>query len=81
VRAEPAAADGGGAVISAAVATTLLFTVENRDFHFYDPVTDFFSERAPFSYIGVGLLLALLAAYLVWQRFKFRISFGVERRE
>lgn len=67
--------------VAAAVAATLRFTVENRNFHFYDPVTDFFSDRAPFSYIGVGLLLALLAAYLIRRRLRFRISFGVERRE
>ena len=81
IRAQPAASEGGGAVISAAVAATLLFTVENRDFHFYDPVTDFFTDRAPFSYVGVGMLLALFLAYLIRRRLRFRVSFGVERRE
>ncbi len=81
VRVDPASSGGGGAVISAAVAATLLFEVENRDFHFYDPVTDFISERAPFSYIGLGLLLALLAGYLIRRRLRLRISIGIERRE
>ena len=75
-----APSDGsGGAVVSAAVATTLTFTVENRDFHFYDPVVDFFSDRAPFSYIGLALIFAAVAVELFRRR--FRISFGVQRRE
>ena len=70
-----------GAVISVAVGTVLTFTVENRNFQFYDPVTDFFSDGAPYSYIGVGLLAALLAVWLLQRRFRFRFSVGVDRRE
>jgi hypothetical protein len=70
-----------GATISPAVATTLLFTVENRDFQFYDSFVDFFQDRAPFSYIALGLIVGLIAVLLIRQRLRFRISFGVERRE
>ena len=80
-RAEPPEAAGGGTVISAAVATTLLFTVENRNFHFYDPLVDFFQDRSPFSYIGLGLLALAVAIELLRRRFRLRISLGVERRE
>ena len=44
-------------------------------------MTDFFSERAPYSYIGLALLLAVLAAQLLRRRFRFRFSVGVDRRE
>lgn len=71
----------GAVTVSGAVAVTLTFTVENRNFHFYDPVTDFFSERAPYSYIGLALLLAVLVAQLLRRRFRFRFSVGVDRRE
>ena len=75
-----APSDGsGGTVVRAAVATTVIFSVENRDFHFYDPVVDFFRDRAPFSYIGLALLLAAVA--VEWFRRRFRLSFGVQRRE
>jgi hypothetical protein len=76
--ADPAA---GRATVSPAVAVTLVFTVENRNFHFYDPLVDFFSDRAPFSYIGLGLLVLAVAIELLRRRFRLRISLGVERRE
>ena len=80
-RAEPGGEPAGGTVISAAVATTLTFTVENRNFHFYDPVTNFFQARAPYSYIGLALLEAASVALFLRRRFRFRFSVGVDRRE
>jgi hypothetical protein len=72
---------GGGAVVSAAVATVLTFSVENRNFHFYDPLVDFFQDRSPFSYLGVSLIGGVAIAYLFQRRFRLRIGFGLERRD
>lgn len=76
----PEEAQEGVAVIGA-VAVTLTFSVENRNFHFYDPLVDFFQDRSPFSYLGVSLIGGLAIAYLFQRRFRIRIGFGVERRE
>lgn len=74
-------AEGTGAVITAAVASTLLFSVENRNFHFYDPLVDFFQDRSPFSYLGVSLIGGVGILYLFQRRFSVRIGIGVERRD
>ena len=77
VRAKPSEdSSTAGTSLRAAVATTLLFSVKNVDFHFYDPVIDFFVGRAPFSYIGTGLLLALSAVYLFQRQYGLDIDFG-----
>lgn len=71
----------GSAVATGAVASTLRFTVKNVNFHFYDPVIDFYGGRAPFSYIGTGMLLGLLAVYLFQRRYGLDINVGVSRKE
>lgn len=73
-------ASAAGTSVRAAVATTLLFSVKNVNFHFYDPVVDFFPDRAPFSYIGTGLLLGLLATYLFQRRYGLDVDFGIRLR-
>lgn len=79
--ASSAESEGAAVGVGAAVASRLTFTVENRNFHFYDPLTDFFSDRAPFSYIGLALLLLAAAIEFLRRRFRLRLSLGVERRE
>ena len=46
-----------------------------------DPVVDFLQERAPFSYIGISMLLGLLAAYIFQRRYGIAINIGVSRRQ
>lgn len=83
LRARTVATEGPGAAgvaITAAVATTVLFSVENVDFHFYDPTLDFLNDRAPFSYVGIGLLVAALAVYLFQMRYGVNVNFGIRLR-
>ncbi len=69
----------GGAAIRAGVATTLDFTVKDLSPGFFDPAVDWFQDRSPFSYIGVGLLVGLAAVQVL--RMQFDFSFEVRRRE
>jgi hypothetical protein len=72
------AAPQGGVGISGAVASTLTFGVRDVNFRPWDPAVGFFRERAPFSYIGVGLIVAALALYLIQSR--YGVDFNVRLR-
>lgn len=78
VRPETTGADGGGVSLNVASAATVLFTVKNVNFHFYDPVVDFYTGRSPFSWIGTGLLLAVAAVYILQRRYGLTIDFGIQ---
>ena len=69
----------GGAAISAGVATVLDFTVKDLSPGFFDPLIDWFEDRSPFSYIGVGLLVGLAVIRVLRRQFDF--SFEMRRRE
>lgn len=69
---------GGGAAVRAVVGAPLLFQVANRDFHFYDPVVDFFAQRAPFSYVVPAALAGL--GLILWVQRRYEIGLGVQVR-
>lgn len=71
---------GTGTIAIAAVAARMSFTVKNVNFHFYDPVVDFFQERAPFSYVGISMLLGLLAVYIFQRSYGLDINIGLRRK-
>jgi hypothetical protein len=75
----PATLAGGGVGISGAVASTLTFSVVNVDFKPWDPAVDFFRERAPFSYVGLGLLVGSLGIYFLQAR--YALDFGIRLRK
>ncbi len=72
---------GEGVAISPAVATVLRFSVRNVNFHFYDPLVDFYRDRSPFSWIGSALLAAVGAGYLFQLRYGIDLDFGLNVRK
>lgn len=69
-----------GVTIGVAAATKLYFTIKPANIFsaiLYKILT-FFETFAPYSYIGVGLVV-LIAGILVFRRY-FRIRFGIERK-
>jgi hypothetical protein len=72
------AAPQGGVGISGAVASTLTFAVRDVNFRPWDPAVEFFRERAPFSYIGAGLILGSVVLYLLSSR--YGVDFNVRLR-
>jgi hypothetical protein len=72
------AAPQGGVGISGAVASTLTFAVRDVHFRPWDPAVEFFQERAPFSYIGAGLIGGSVALYLLQSR--YGVDFNVRLR-
>jgi hypothetical protein len=72
------AAPQGGVGISGAVASTLTFAVRDVNFRPWDPAVNFFRERAPFSYIGAGLIGGSVGIYLLQSR--YGVDFNVRLR-
>jgi hypothetical protein len=77
IEAHPVVEGGTGAIIGVAAATKLRFNV-SKDVPVLSAIGAFFREHAPYSYIGLGLILAVIVALLLRRFFRFR--FGVERR-
>jgi hypothetical protein len=78
---DPAAPTQGGVGISGAVASTVLFSVADVDFYPWDPVVNFFRERAPFSYVGAALLAGSLAVALFQSRYGVDFDFRLRRKQ
>ena len=68
---------GEGVSVTVAVGATLLFTVIDKDFHFYDPLVNFYTDGSPFTYAGTAAALLVLLILLVRSRTNFRIRVGV----
>jgi hypothetical protein len=77
IEAHPVVEGGTGATIGIAAATKLRFSV-SRDIPVLSAIARFFREHAPYSYIGLGLIVAVIVVLLLRRFFRFR--FGVERR-
>ena len=81
VEAFPVISDQAGVVIGVAAATKLSFTVRPSNPFLASALWAYYrvNDAAPFSYLGAGLLVLLVLAYIV--RRYFHIQFHVERRK
>lgn len=77
IEAHPVVEGGGATTIGIAAATKLRFSV-SRDVPVLTGIADFFRDHAPYSYIGLGLVVAVIVVLLLRRFFKFRLD--VERR-
>jgi hypothetical protein len=75
IEAHPVVEGSGGTTIGIGAATKLRFSV-SRDVPVLTGIANFFRDHAPYSYVGLGLIVAVIVV-LVLRRF-FR--FNVERR-
>ena len=75
--------EGGGVAIGIAAATRLSFTVEQSNAFNASALWVYhrFQDTSPFSYIGIGLAAAALAAFLLFRVGGVRIRIRVERGE
>ncbi len=75
--------EGGGASVGIAAATKLSFTVEQSNVFNASALWVYhrFQDTSPFSYIGIGLLAAALAAFLLFRVGRVRLRFRLERGE
>lgn len=80
IEAHPVAEGSGGATIAIAAATKLRFSVKKDSDHIpvLSDIGNFFTDHAPYTYVGLGLIVAIIAVLLLRRFFKFR--FNVERR-
>lgn len=80
---EASAGDAGasGVTVGVAVASTVIFEVKDANPMPWDPAVRWVQARAPYSYAGFGLLAGLAGFHLFRQRFRLRISFGVDRKD
>jgi hypothetical protein len=80
IEAHPLVEGSGGTTIAIAAATKLFFSVKkgNTSDSVLNSIGDFFSDSGPYSYIGLGIIVAVMLVVLSRRFFKFR--FKVERR-
>jgi len=71
---------GGGTSVSAVLGSPLSFNVERSNVSFYDPMLSFFTDRAPWSYVGVAVLLLTGAATFAFRRYQVDIGIRVNRK-
>jgi hypothetical protein len=77
IEAHPVLESSGATTIGIAAATKLRFSV-SRDIPVLSAIRNFFRDHAPYSYIGVGLIVAVIVVLLLRRFFRFRLR--VERR-
>lgn len=77
IEAHPVAEGSGGTTVGIAAATKLRFSV-SRDIPVLSAIAKFFRDHAPYSYIGLGLIVAVIVVLLLRRFFRFRLR--VERR-
>jgi hypothetical protein len=75
IEAHPVVEGGAGAIIGIAAATKLRFSV-SRDIPVLSAIAKFFRDHAPYTYIGLGLVVAVIVVLLLRRFFRF----NVERR-
>ncbi len=80
IEAHPVIESSGGATIAIAVATKLRFSVKkiSRAVSVLDAIGDFFRNTAPYCYIILGLVAAVIVVLLSRRFFRFRLK--LERR-
>jgi hypothetical protein len=77
IEAHPVLESSDATTIGIAAATKLRFSV-SKDVPVLSAIAKFFRDHAPYSYIGLGLILAVIVVVVLRRFFRFR--FGVERR-
>jgi hypothetical protein len=77
IEAHPVVDGSGQTTIGIAAATKLRFSV-SRDIPVLSAIRNFLRDHAPYSYIGLGVIVAIVVVLLLRRFFRFR--FGVERR-
>jgi hypothetical protein len=75
IEAHPVVGGSGGITIGIAAATKLRFNV-NKDIPVLSAIGNFFRDHAPYSYIGLGVVVAVIVVLLLRRFFRF----NVERR-
>jgi hypothetical protein len=77
IEAHPVVGGGGGTTIGIAAATKLRFSV-GRDVSVLTAIGDFLRDHAPHTYVGLGLIAAIVVVLLLRRFLRFR--FSVQRR-
>ena len=66
--------------MSAVLGSPLSFNVERSNVSFFDHILSFFTDRAPWSYVGVAVLLLTGAATFAFRRYQLDIGIRVNRK-